>query len=373
MKKFIATLLLFPALMMTSCGSIPEAQAAGMSDADFIKYTEAQMPDTSQTQVRVNGFMVDFPEGSEPYEDANGRAMIPVRFVADELGASVLWNESTLTATIGKGSTTVDITVGSPTLAVTTDGVQTTVTMDTVAVQNGGTLYVPIRYVAESLGAYVDYSDAYNVIGIYECEQGVEFIEAMMQYPLTSTDENLGYETAFNYDGAIKADFYYGPRALRDSFDDPETGFANSREFRYAVLNLEVQNYDLQALDIRSNYSDTDTTIALLIDEVEARLNYESDNLYTGFITNPALVFHEDDMRGGSISIRGLAFYIEYTRDLTTEEGHYATRYGIFNYAPVNTMVTVPIDIHVELQNSGCPAVLEVIHLEPQTPASPYQ
>ena len=71
--------------------------------------------------VRVNGEIVDFPDG-QPYVDENNRTMIPVRFVTEALGAKVGWEGSTQTVTITKDSTTVTIRIGSPELTVTKDG-----------------------------------------------------------------------------------------------------------------------------------------------------------------------------------------------------------------------------------------------------------
>ena len=56
---------------------------------------------TTGPDVRVNGEIVDFPDG-QPYVDENNRTMIPVRFVSEELGAKVTWNGATQSAVIEK-------------------------------------------------------------------------------------------------------------------------------------------------------------------------------------------------------------------------------------------------------------------------------
>ncbi len=365
-------LALASVMMLTTLLCACTTTAEAFTDAEYIELTEAQMPDTSVTEVRVNGFIADFPDGTEPYTDANGRAMIPVRFVTEKLGAVVTWNETTKTATIAKNGTSVNVTVGSPNLTVTKGGASSTVAMDTVAVQNGGAMYVPIRYVAESLGAFVDYSDAFNVIGIYDGD--AQFIEDMMKYPMTNTAHNLGYEEVLSLDisSVAEVDYYFGPQVLRDSFKDPVNGFANSREFRYSADNLVTQSYKLPALNRQTNNSDTDTTIDLLYKEIKAEFDYNSANLHTEFISNPALIFHEDGVSGGSISIRGLVTYQAFVSsyELTSDE-RFWDKHSIFDYAPEGVFVFVPVDIHVELSNNGCPAVLEVVKLATQTPSCP--
>ena len=60
----------------------------------------AELPNSGPT-VRVNGQVVSFPDG-QPFIDNNGRTMIPVRFVTEQLGATVTWDGKTQTANITK-------------------------------------------------------------------------------------------------------------------------------------------------------------------------------------------------------------------------------------------------------------------------------
>jgi hypothetical protein len=85
---------------------------------------------------------------------ANSRTMVPIRYVANACGISendITWNESTKTATINGLNTVVTIKMGSNTIQ-TSNG---TITMDTVAVNNNGRIYVPLRFIANALGANV--------------------------------------------------------------------------------------------------------------------------------------------------------------------------------------------------------------------------
>ena len=150
---------------------------------------------TSSTgpDVRVNGEIVDFPDG-QPYVDENNRTMIPVRFVTEALGAQVGWEGSTQTVTITKKSTTVTIRIGSPELTVSKDGKTTKVQMDTAATIKDGRTYVPIRFVAEALGAKVDYSGKHGVVGIYADTLTDEEITKLQAYPHTAPERAITYE-----------------------------------------------------------------------------------------------------------------------------------------------------------------------------------
>ena len=105
------------------------------------------------TQVAVDKVMVNFPD-AQPFKDQNGRTLIPVRFVTEAMKADVVWNAEDRTAVITKDGITVEITIGEKQLRVTNaDGTKSTVTMDTTAIIEDDRTYVPIRFVAEALGA----------------------------------------------------------------------------------------------------------------------------------------------------------------------------------------------------------------------------
>ena len=100
--------------------------------------------------VTVDGKKVVFPD-AKPFIDENGRTLIPVRFVTEDLGATVEWNAEDREVYITKDKANVLIRIGQERILV--NGV--TKTMDTKAIIRYDRTYVPIRYVAEGLGATV--------------------------------------------------------------------------------------------------------------------------------------------------------------------------------------------------------------------------
>ena len=100
--------------------------------------------------VTVDGKKVVFPD-AKPFIDENGRTLIPVRFVTEDLGATVEWNAEDREVYITKDKSNVLIRIGQERILV--NGV--TKTMDTKAIIRYDRTYVPIRYVAEGLGATV--------------------------------------------------------------------------------------------------------------------------------------------------------------------------------------------------------------------------
>lgn len=84
----------------------------------------------------------------------NDRAMLPARFVAENLGASVEWNANG-TVTVTKDDTIIIITIGSD--KATVNGEEKT--LDSPAFIENDRTYTPIRFISENLGAKVDWNE----------------------------------------------------------------------------------------------------------------------------------------------------------------------------------------------------------------------
>lgn len=85
---------------------------------------------------------------------ANGRTMIPIRAVAEALGADVGWDNATRQVTLTRAGTTVVMTVDSPTATVNGEAI----TMDVAPYISGGRTLIPVRYVAEFFGQKVEWN-----------------------------------------------------------------------------------------------------------------------------------------------------------------------------------------------------------------------
>lgn len=92
------------------------------------------------------------------YINSNGRTMIPVRFVAERLGATVVWDKGVVD--IRKGDTVIRMPVGSREIIV--NGVSSMMDTETIRPSHGRTM-VPIRFVAEALGYEVQYDTTYHM------------------------------------------------------------------------------------------------------------------------------------------------------------------------------------------------------------------
>jgi len=89
-----------------------------------------------------------------------GRVLVPLRGIFERLGASVVYSAGTINAT--KGGTTVSLRIGSTQAEVS--GEPTVIDVAPFIV--GATTYVPLRFIAQSLGAGVGYDGSAHVVSI---------------------------------------------------------------------------------------------------------------------------------------------------------------------------------------------------------------
>ncbi len=319
MKKRIAMLLAL--VMALSCFCVVGASAAYEAGPS----------------VRVNGTLVSFPDAA-PYIDENSRTMIPVRFVAENLGAKVSWEQATNTATIEKNGAIVEITIGNAELRITKDGMTATKKMDTAAVLRDSRTYVPIRFVAEALGAYVDYSDTYRTVGIYSDVLTPDQIKMLLALPYTQQTAAVGYEEASRTFDAEDMVFYYGTDRSRFST------FANAREHLYHIDEMP----------------DTDAFYADMVEAAVKSLSCSSDHMAVRFLADTSCLYQADSMDRLTCTVRGIAEVTLNVNplELTGAETAYLCRLG-FTQLNIGTMY-IPVDAHMNT-TSGYEGTLNTI------------
>ena len=166
MKKRISLLLAVAMIVSTFCMTGAAAADATTATTDTAK-TDTAAIGSSVLTVKYNGEAITFPD-AQPFVDENNRTLIPVRFVAETMGADVSWDSDAQAAVIKQNGIVITVPIGSDTISVTKDSSTSTVKMDTQAVLANDRTYVPIRYVAESLGAWVSYSNLFTTVQIYK-------------------------------------------------------------------------------------------------------------------------------------------------------------------------------------------------------------
>ena len=125
-------------------------------NTDFVN-TLPGAPVSDKTVVQMTiGKSVGFVNGAAKTLDAapiiqSSRTMLPVRFVAEAFGATVGWDGATSTAIITAKGVDIRITIGAATAEINGK----TVSLDAPAFIESSRTYLPVRVVAEALGATV--------------------------------------------------------------------------------------------------------------------------------------------------------------------------------------------------------------------------
>ena len=121
-------------------------------------------------RIEVDGGKMEFPD-AQPFIDEHSRTQIPARFIAEELGVTVGWDEKTMEAIFTKDLQKLIFTIGSDIYSYN----GTLMKMDTAAVIYEQRTYVPVRYIAEAFGAEVTWDQKTSTVGINR-NKGVEVI-----------------------------------------------------------------------------------------------------------------------------------------------------------------------------------------------------
>ena len=93
---------------------------------------------------------------------SNNTTLVPIRMISEELGSRVNWDNTKKRVTIQKGKDVIELYIGSKTAYVNGKAV----TLLTAPIIKQGTTLVPIRFISEQLGAYVEWDHTEKIIMI---------------------------------------------------------------------------------------------------------------------------------------------------------------------------------------------------------------
>ncbi|WP_263364402.1 exosporium glycoprotein BclB-related protein [Paenibacillus sabuli] len=96
----------------------------------------------------------------------NYTLLVPMRWVADELNASLEWDKTTQTVTVVKGDTRIELTIGSDTAKRWKQDELTEIMLFAPGQLIRGRVMVPVRFLSESLGAAVLWSQEMKTVTI---------------------------------------------------------------------------------------------------------------------------------------------------------------------------------------------------------------
>ena len=180
-------------------------------------------------------------------------------------------------------------------------------------------------FVAEALGAYVDWSGTYRTVGIWQDVLTPEQISALQALPYTQPDSAFGYEAAQGKYDAETLAYLYGTD--RGGFGD----FANAREHLYHMSG---------GADPGAFYRDVAAAAA-------ESIRYSSDRVTVRFVTDTSCIYQSDSMDRLTCAVRGwaVAEIRAEARALTAAETVMLCRLGLTKVTQGTQ--TMAVDVHM--------------------------
>jgi len=126
----------------------------------------AAFASAQQIKVQVDGTPVYFANTQPQY--INGRVLVPLRGVFEEMGANVFWNQQTHVVTATRAGTEVELTIGNRLASINGSPIN----LDVPAMVVNGSTMVPIRFISEALGAQVGWLAADRLVTINTTSAG---------------------------------------------------------------------------------------------------------------------------------------------------------------------------------------------------------
>lgn len=173
---------------------------------------------------------------TEP-QSVNGRTMVPMRTIFEELGATVSWDQSTKTAIGVYGDTTVKITIGNTTAYKNNIPIE----LDSPAYTTDGRTMVPVRFIAESFNCNVEWNQNTKTVLITSPDSSNKYDSQINNYLNSKSNYNaIPYESvpSDNYSGYA---YVYGcitiPENTKVYIMDFDMSNPNVVNYRFEVTN----------------------------------------------------------------------------------------------------------------------------------------
>jgi hypothetical protein len=181
------------------CSGVPALAAENASAASV------QQAQFEEVNVTIDGVLQHFPQSAILYK---GSTMVPMRGVFEALGAELYWSGRFQTVKAIKGLTVVRLSVGDSKVSI--NGNIIDMGVESIIV-NGSTM-VPLRFVAEALGAKVEWDAMTKTANITQDPSkdqtnpsGLRYISLMGEIDATETRGRLyGTENQKEYDAVLK-------------------------------------------------------------------------------------------------------------------------------------------------------------------------
>lgn len=119
----------------------------------------------NEVDIKLNGERLRYDVS--PYIDENSRTIVPVRFVAEDLGGDVEWDRENRRVEIVKGDLVLELWIDEQEARVNGEAVA----LDTSPALNAGRTMVPIRFVSETFGLEVEWERETRTVLLHTAEE----------------------------------------------------------------------------------------------------------------------------------------------------------------------------------------------------------
>ncbi len=266
MKHFGKVIIILLAVVMVfTMFKLPADRAEAKSDLpeaaqDRLKSAIVLYIGSSEAYVNNQKKLIDGSNPEVTPVSKEGRSLVPVRFVAESLGAKVDWEEASSTVTISKSGLlgkTIRLVVGKKEMTV--NGKK--VTLDRPAETMNGRTFVPFRAITEAMGKKVFYDRGLIVISnkekLFDVNKEKTLIDGVIarvnNLPAVGTEARLNEllakmsgETAQRYLADDMAVPLRSSAESADSIANQKAPAAKSVEgsTNYSKTNVQVQGVD---------------------------------------------------------------------------------------------------------------------------------
>ena len=205
--------------------------------------TQQQTP--KEILVMVDSVKIQF---DQPPMNLNGRVMVPIRYVVEEMGCSVEWDGSTQTVYIN----TSNIPLSK--VAVKTEGINVYVNNEKIVfpdqqpVNMGGRILIPVRYVTEKLSYDVNWDGAVQTVYITRNTAAAN-IESSALKTYVDSANSISFEHPQNWEVATdgtNTDIYMK--------DENNYRFGHVRILSETIGNMNVTENDIKNQDNMEDY-----------------------------------------------------------------------------------------------------------------------
>lgn len=211
MKKWLAlvlTLALAFSLALPAAAADDSAAAAPAEGQDGVAAVITALGGVpGQVNVLWNGRCIAFPDAAPELQ--NGRTMVPIRAIMEDLGAEVTYSADRV-VTCALNGAVITFAVGAGEAAVERDGTAETIALDSPSYLKDNRTYVPLRFISEASGYDVFWDNAARTAVILDREavvngldENLSILNGMLAQQAAFYDPDQSYAADYTMDGTL--------------------------------------------------------------------------------------------------------------------------------------------------------------------------